>query len=63
MGVGKLRPENVIKKIDNLGRVTLPKGLRNRLMLNAGSEVELFVLEQNDDVYICLKVLGAEPEV
>lgn len=52
----RLRPENTKKKVDSLGRITLPKGLRDRLELVAGSELELFTMEREDGMYICMRV-------
>lgn len=50
-----LRPENVIKKIDDLGRITLPKGLRDRMYLNSdNNELEIFTMEVDGKMYICL---------
>lgn len=50
-----LRPENVIKTVDNLGRITLPKGLRDRMYLNSeNNELEIFTMEVDDRLYICL---------
>lgn len=39
--MGQLIPENVTKKIDSLGRVTLPKGLRDRFNLPENSELDI----------------------
>lgn len=56
MGNYKLRPENVVKSVDNLGRITLPKGLRDRMYINSdNSELEIFTLELDGETYICLK--------
>lgn len=50
-----LRPENVIKTVDNLGRITLPKGLRDRMYINSdNNELEIFTMEVDDRMYICL---------
>lgn len=50
-----LRPENVIKTVDHLGRITLPKGLRDRMYINStNSELEIFTMEVEGKMYICL---------
>lgn len=46
--------ENVSRKIDSLGRVGIPKGLRDRLEINTNDELEFFVLNHdNGEQYIC----------
>ncbi len=49
-----LQPENANKRIDNLGRITLPKGLRSRLYLETGTEMELYTMIVAGKHYICL---------
>ena len=49
-----LLPENANKRIDNLGRITLPKGLRSRLYLETGTEMELYTMIVAGKHYICL---------
>lgn len=50
----KLRPENTTRKIDHLGRVTIPKGLRDRMYIATNDDLELFTLEADGREYICL---------
>lgn len=38
-------PENAIRKIDNTGRIIIPKGLRDRLNLQEGDEMNFYFLE------------------
>lgn len=50
-----LIPENVTKKIDSLGRITLPKGLRDRMYLsNDNAELEIFTAYIDGRQCICL---------
>lgn len=51
-----LRPENVKKSLDSLGRITLPKGLRDRMYLTEdNNELEIFTMETPDGrMFICL---------
>lgn len=50
----KLRPENTTRKIDHLGRVTIPKGLRDRMYIETNDDLELFTLEADGREYICM---------
>ena len=43
----ELLKENTSRKVDSLGRVSIPKSMRDRLDINEGDEVE--------DLYIALK--------
>jgi AbrB family looped-hinge helix DNA binding protein len=57
----KLTPENTTRKIDSLGRVSIPKSMRSRLGIEDGAEMAFYLLE--DDVgtqYVCLKADGEE---
>ena len=49
-----IKPENVTKKLDSLGRITLPKGLRDRMGLELNQEMEIFSGEENGIEYILL---------
>ena len=48
--------ENSTRKIDHLGRLSIPKGLRNRFEIEEGAEIEFFTM----DDYICLRKMGKE---
>lgn len=42
----KEREKNgIIKKIDNLGRITVPKAWRQFLGINAGAELNIYMLD------------------
>lgn len=49
-----LIPENTSRKIDALGRITIPKGLRDRMSLVENSELELFTANIDNRQCICL---------
>ena len=49
-----LRPENITKKIDSLGRVTLPKGLRDRMGIV--EELEIYTMEYDDREFVCMAI-------
>lgn len=55
-----LRPENAKRRVDSLGRVTLPKGLRDRMYLSENDELELFTFDYEGKMYIAL---GAADDV
>ena len=51
----RLRAENTTRKIDHLGRITIPKSLRDRMNIRTDDDLEMFVLEGDDGrEYICL---------
>ena len=53
--MAQLIPENVTRKLDNLGRITLPKGLRDRMYLsNDNDELEIFTAVIDGRNCICL---------
>lgn len=43
----KLFKENATRKVDTLGRVSIPKGMRDRLDIKELDEVEFFLLEDD----------------
>jgi AbrB family looped-hinge helix DNA binding protein len=51
----QLIPENTSRKIDSLGRITLPKGLRDRLSLVEGTDLELATAQEGNNTFIILK--------
>lgn len=53
-----LTKENATRKIDSLGRVSIPKGMRDRFGLSVNDEVEFFALNADDGQYICLRKAG-----
>lgn len=47
-----MRSLGIVRKVDQLGRIVIPKELRNTLQLNTGSPMEIFV---EDDKIILRK--------
>lgn len=60
--MAQLVPENVTRKLDSLGRITLPKGLRDRMFLSDNAELELFTANIDGRQCICLSKPIAEEE-
>jgi AbrB family looped-hinge helix DNA binding protein len=50
----KLFNENTTRKIDSLGRVSIPKSMRSRLNIQPEDEVEFFLLDDGNEKYVCL---------
>ena len=47
--------ENTTRKVDSLGRVSIPKSMRDRLEINTNDEVEFYLLQTDDgEQYVCL---------
>lgn len=44
--------ENTIRKIDSLGRIGIPKGIRNRMRLEVNQEMDIFTIRDNGKEYI-----------
>lgn len=50
----QLIPENVSKKIDSLGRITIPKGLRDRMFIPDYAELDIYTAKIDGKQCICL---------
>jgi bifunctional DNA-binding transcriptional regulator/antitoxin component of YhaV-PrlF toxin-antitoxin module len=50
----ELTPENTSRKLDNLGRIVIPKGLRTRLGFNESDDLYFYTMSQDGISYICL---------
>lgn len=51
----ELLKENTTRKVDSLGRVSIPKGMRDRLEINTNDEVEFYLLNNDDgEQFVCL---------
>ena len=51
----ELLKENTSRKVDSLGRVSIPKSMRDRLDINEGDEVEFYLLNADKgEQFVCL---------
>ena len=48
-----LSKENVSRKIDSLGRLSIPKSLRDRLERHENDMVDFYLLQDEDRHYVC----------
>lgn len=59
-----LIPENTTRKLDALGRITLPKGLRDRMFMGDNEELELYTANIDGRQCVCLcKTVNEEDEI
>lgn len=62
--MAQLIPENTSRKLDALGRITLPKGLRDRMFMGDNEELELFTANIDGRQCVCLcKPVNEEEEI
>jgi transcriptional pleiotropic regulator of transition state genes len=45
-----LKPAGIVRKVDQLGRIVLPKSLRKRYQMNEGDPIEILV--QGDQILL-----------
>lgn len=50
-----LMRENTSRKVDALGRISIPKGMRDRLEIDTNEELEFFTMRFENDTYICMR--------
>lgn len=50
----ELTPENTSRKLDSLGRIVIPKGLRTRLGISEADELQFYTMRKDGISYICL---------
>ena len=51
------------RRLDSLGRLVLPKKLRDELGLEAGTEYTFYKHEFEGKVYLCIEAPGAKSEI
>lgn len=49
--------EEITRRIDSTGRVSIPKYLRNKFKCVEGAEVAFYTHEENGETFICIKVV------
>ena len=47
--------EKASRKVDSLGRISIPKSLRDRFEINPNDEMEFSVCYDGNQIYICMK--------
>jgi len=50
----ELIKENTTRKVDSLGRVSIPKSMRDRLLIKEGDELEFYMLRDGDEQYVVI---------
>ena len=57
-----MKATGIIRRIDDLGRVVIPKEIRKNLHLKEGDPLELSTMEQNGTAYLCMsKYVPCDP--
>ena len=46
--------ENTSRKVDSLGRISIPKSIRDRFNIGANDEIEFSICHMDNQVYICM---------
>lgn len=57
-----MTPLGMTRKLDSVGRIVVPKKLREQLRLISGVEYQFFLHEEDDHQYLCLQCSGPSPE-
>ena len=55
-------PLDATRKLDSLGRIVIPKPLREQFHLTEGQPYQFFLHEQNGHRYLCIQCPGPNPE-
>ena len=54
-----MKSTGIVRRIDDLGRIVIPKEVRRQFRITEGNPLELFI----DGDYICFKKYSTEPEI
>lgn len=55
--IGKVNYENISRKVDSLGRISVPSGLRSRFEIEAGDELSFGTMQENGANFIVMTKL------
>lgn len=60
----KLMPENTVRKIDSSGRISMPKGMKDRLGFDKGTALAWYTImdTETDEIYVAFKKVEIEDE-
>ena len=53
-----MQKENTSRKVDGLGRVSIPKAIRDRLNIQVNDELDFYTFEENGVNFICMTNQG-----
>ena len=46
--------ENTTRKVDTLGRISIPKSIRDRFNIKPNDEIEFSICHMDNQIYICM---------
>ena len=49
-----MQKENTSRKVDTLGRISIPKAIRDRLNIAVNDELDFYTTEENGASFICM---------
>ena len=50
----KRQKENTSRKVDSLGRISIPKAIRDRLNIKVNDELDFYTFEDNGVSFVCM---------
>jgi len=57
-----MKDTGIVRRIDDLGRVVIPKTIRKEHNISDGDPMEIFIFNDGDEEYICFKKYAPEEE-
>ena len=49
-----MQKENTSRKVDSLGRISIPKAIRDRLNIKVNDELDFYTFEDNGINFVCM---------